>query len=62
MEESYPGERITLPVELTFASGYMSKKLTHLPEPRYDNSACARSGCLTLIELTWLGEPKCLYG
>ena len=32
MGESYPGERITLPVQSTFTSGYMRKKLTYLPE------------------------------
>ena len=26
------------------------------------NSACAYFDCLTLTELTQLGEPKCLYG
>lgn len=37
----------------------MRKKFTPLPERRADSSARPCSDCLAL---TWLGEPKCLYG
>lgn len=53
-----PGEKVTQQAESSLASVYTRKKLTPLPESR---AGLARSDHgLTLTELTWLGEPKCL--
>ena len=64
-----PVRRITLPTKSTLKGVYMRKTLTPLPEPISlartliaSNSTRACSDCLTLAELTRLGEVKCLHG
>ena len=69
VKKDVPSRKVTLPVELTSAGDYMWKKTD--PFAQVD-SICARSvclncvrscsDCLALTGLTWLGEPKCLYG
>ena len=60
MEKSCPGKEGHPPSRVNFSERLHEKKV----EPAFAqaNSARACSDCLTLTELTRLGEPKCLYG
>ena len=62
----FPGKRVTLPAESTLSSVYMRKKVDPFARVKSwlsnDNRARACSDCLALMELSRLGEPKCLYG
>ena len=69
VKKDVAGRKVSLTVELTSASDYMWKKTD--PFAQVDsicarsvclNCVCSCSDCLALTGLTWLGEPKCLYG
>ena len=55
------GRKVNLPSATTVVGIYMRKKLTPLPEPTVLVHAIIILYCLTLTELTWLGEPNCLW-
>ena len=59
MAKTSPSRRVTLQAESTLANLYTRKKVDSLART---NNARACSDCLTLIELTRLGEPRFLYG
>ena len=59
MEKSCPAKGGHPPSRVNFSERLYEKKVD--PFAR-SNSARACSDCLALTELSWLGEPKCLYG
>ena len=59
MEKSCPGKEGHPPSQVKFSEHLYEKKVDPFARA---NSACACSDCLALTELTWLGEPKYLYG
>ena len=59
MEKSCPRKEGHPPSRVNFSECLYEKKVD--PFARV-NSARACSDCLALMELTRLGEPKCLYG
>ena len=62
MEKSCPWKESHPPSSVSLRESLYEIKLTPLPEPRAYNIARACSDCLSLTELTRLGELKCLYG
>ena len=59
MEKSCPGKEDHPPSQVNCSERLYEKKVDPFSRA---NSACACSDCLALMELTQLGEPKCLYG
>ena len=59
MEKSCRGKEGHPPSRVNFSEHLYGKKVDPFARA---NSARACSDCLALMELTWLGEPKCLYG
>ena len=59
MEKICPGKEGYPPSRVNFSERLYEKKVDPFGRA---NSARAYSDCLTLMELTRLGEPKCLYG
>ena len=66
MEKSCHGQDGHPPSRVNFSERLYEKKVDPFARVKSwlsnDNSACACSDHLALTELTWLGEPKCLYG
>ena len=58
MEKSCPRKGGHPPSRVNFSERLHGKKVDLFARV---NSARACSDCLALTELTWLGEPKCLY-
>ena len=59
MEKSCPGKEGHPPSRVNFSKHLYEKKVDPFART---NSVCTCSDCLALMELTRLGEPKCLYG
>ena len=53
-----PGRKVTLPPVSTVVGIYLRKKVDPFAQA---NSSCTCYDCLTLTELTRVGEPKCLW-
>ena len=59
MEKSCPRKEGNTPSRVNFSERLYEKKVDPFA---LANSACSFSDCLSLMELTRQGEPKCLYG
>ena len=59
MEKSCPGKEACHPSPVIFREHFYEEKLILLPKAK---SIYARRDCFALTQLTWLGEPKCLFG
>ena len=66
MEKSCPGQEGHPPSRVNFRERLYEKNVDPFARvkswPSIDNRARACSDRIVLIELTQLGEPKCLYG
>ena len=58
MEKSCPGKEGYPPRRFNLSERLYEKKVDPLPEPRADNTTVPYSDCVTLTDLTQLGEQK----